>query len=68
MRGLTTFAAAFAVSGAAFAHDTAVPHAHPHGLEMMLAALALAGVVVVSLRSGLLNVARHATIRHNDKN
>lgn len=44
IRRFFSVAAAVVASGSAFAHDSVVPHAHPHGIDTVIATLALATV------------------------
>jgi len=60
MNSKTLIAAVVAsVSGAAFAHETAFPHVHPHGADLVVMAIGIAVLAWSGYKAGLFSEIRN---------
>jgi len=58
MRVLSLVSAGMLVPALAFAHETGVPHVHPHGADVLIMGLALVALAIGGYKVGLFSPAR----------
>jgi len=70
MRKMFLALAAVACPGLAYAHDSVIPHAHPHGIDAVFALIGVAAIGGILWYLGLPPFEGKATreiVRHNDR-